>query len=789
MKTTFLNLNAKDTAGNDLFLGTKDKYDEAIRHIEESLDIEEMNRYINVCDSIKDALEDPPIAISDRKFKNVLLSLYGVDILSDPKFRGRGIAWEAVLNTIKDNIKKNPEYGDVKPVKLCFLRHLTATEIEDKIARRPHKYPEEGDLEHPLEILPLHVKYAIQESGFAPTVYNYAIQTIITPASYIDPASRAKLADPATLGYSGAIIPQEVFKVLGFEKAIVSFEGVIQDDKSLQAEIVRPKTTYTIERTADYGHKGTQPDYFVGNTLKNTWFNGLNEESAQMYILCKELGDTLQVIYAKLIMGKDTNIALCVFTGDQTVVARCRELGVPVCYQGIDPSDKKHSYYNLAKALYYPHTALSEGALFESLKSLYCTVSIRSNNAVIASIKKFVRERRFNLAARVFFNEIIKSIEDANHALTSLLDSNDPIDAIKKQCLEYQALPIIQEKTEFQDTQIVSNTTRLFIKGNIRDILYEKISTMKPAIGEDPRAMKEKTLYSFINTLSLKRGSLEEALPRGSSPEYIAAAKEVVEQDLAREAAEDAAAKDPRAIAAAREERERKAAEKEARAAEKAVAIKAAARAARAARAAANVGMNNKQYRTGQTRKRRRNNNSNQAGGFDDSSEEFTITYFKLVSSIVSEILKATKDDEISNEIFNISYGFTCLTYMYFNFIGVSCLNRDVLFHFILFYMGGYDINLSEFTLDDFEKEYNSLRPVQEESNILSSAELKNTISAQLNLRSKVNNTRTQKLKGFHTEINNLEDPIPPVKYVYGGTRKKGKLRRATCKNKNKIPY
>ena len=109
----FLNLGAKDAAGNPISLGTKEKYDEAIRHIQ-SLEIEEINRYINVCDSIKDALEDPPILISGEKFKNVLLKLYGINILNDPRFQGSRttIAWEPVLNTIKDSIKNNPEYEE-----------------------------------------------------------------------------------------------------------------------------------------------------------------------------------------------------------------------------------------------------------------------------------------------------------------------------------------------------------------------------------------------------------------------------------------------------------------------------------------------------------------------------------------------------------------------------------------------------------------------------------------------------------------------------------------------------
>ena len=780
----FLNLDAKDPAGNPILLGTKEKYDEAIRHIQ-SLEIEEMNRYINVCDSIKDALEDPAIAISERKFKNVLVNLYGIDIVSDPRFKGprNTIAWELLLNTIKDSIKINPEYGTVNPVKLCFLRNLSASEIQDKMARRPHKYPEEGDPEHPLTILPLTVNYAIQESGFAPSVYNPAIQTIITPASYIDPASRAKLADPNTLGYSGDLIPNVAFKVLGFEKAITSFKGVIQADNGLHIEMARPSGSYIIQRTAEYGHKPYQegqPDYFVGNTLKNTWFNGFNDDTAQMYILCKELGDTLQVVYAKLIMGQDTNMALCVFTVDQTVVARCRELGVPVCYQGIDPSDKKHAYYNLAKALYYPHTALNEGALFESLKSLYCNTSIQSNTAVVASIKKFVRSRRFTIVARVFFNEIIKNIEEANSALTTLLESSVlTINKLKQIALEYQAVRIIQEKTEFQEAQIVYNTTRLFIGTDVPDIVYEKISRMEPAIGEDPRAMKEKTFYSYINVLN-KRASLEQAVPDGSSPDYIAAAKQVVEQEIIREAAEDAAARDPAAIAAAKQEREQKAAEKEARAAEKAIAAKAAARAARAARAAANVGMYNKQYVTG-PRKRRRN----AEGGGLDQVEDFTVSYFNLVSSIVSEILKDLKDYD--DEIFNISYGFTCLTYIYFNFIGVSCLNRDVLFHFVLYFMGAEDTNLSEFTLEDFEKEYNSLKPVQEERKLDT---LPNTTLniTQKNKKPRYNTTKYPQVNRLNSNMG--EDPGPPIVNVYGGkrkrTQKKRKLRSRTRKNKNK---
>ena len=101
------------------------------------------------------------------------------------------------------------------------------------------------------------------------------------------------------------------------------------------------------------------------------------------------------------------------------------------------------------------------------------------------------------------------------------------------------------------------------------------------------------------------------------------------------------------------------------------------------------------------------------------------IEYYNLVIKILEKIglennpiinaaLKIMDGDEIPT-IDNLAYSFICISYIFFNYIGTSCLNEDVLTYFIkAFIISG----MKDYTLERFKTEYNSIPIVKLEHDL-----------------------------------------------------------------------
>lgn len=378
------------------------------------------NRELNHCDCYKDAKEEPSIGITNILFNTATESLFGKVTGSKAK----------TLERIKDDIMSNEVYGNIEPQKVSWLQTLTKKEIKE--SKRPIFNGKEINL---INKLPNIVKYGFHDSGYSPFDVRNGIQVVLTPASYIDPGPRAKFnpKDP-NLIIKGTeyVINEDIFKDIGFENAIKTFRGKDHGNGQMEIQIGMVGDTFTVYRTNEQGYIPPGLDYFGGNTIKNTWFNdptnAKNSKDAKRFILAKELGDTLQVVFAKIIMGAP-NQEYCMFTDDSVVATRSRELQLPFCIK--DRSIKE--YENLGRCLYYLPT-IDKREQTKKLRDMYLDQCIHHNNTILFNIRLLLfsryiivsgEEEPVNEAIKAYFREIYAAINIINVSLIAVLRAND----------------------------------------------------------------------------------------------------------------------------------------------------------------------------------------------------------------------------------------------------------------------------------------------------------------------------------------------------------------------------
>jgi hypothetical protein len=213
-----------------------------------------------------------------------------------------------------------------------------------------HKYAGEEysicRLEHPLVrqmraegesvdqyLLPEYVKYAFQDSGARPTDFKSDINILVSIPQYIDPASRLNTGNYARKSVTFSKDELEGIGIL----AVNEVSGDIDARGFCRVKIIFTfdETPLLCEFTPSFQAIGPNAKFFKGNDTKNLWFetNHNNRDvrlrdvkTAKKYLICKELGDTLQVLFQKQL--RDPRI--CMFTADTILAARSKIEGNPV---------------------------------------------------------------------------------------------------------------------------------------------------------------------------------------------------------------------------------------------------------------------------------------------------------------------------------------------------------------------------------------------------------------------------------------------------------------------------
>jgi len=448
----------------------------------------ETNRLLNYCDCFKDAAG----LGKNRLFLEAVKSLFPGN---------QPIYPEQARRNIEEEIFSNANYG-LEPEKICWLRdNKSSAELRDSGKKIYNERDENDRKKFTISKLPEIVKYAFHDSGFSPTGLNPEIIQILSPGSYIDPAKRAK-EDGTTVIVKGTDVKVErdVFKMLGFGDAVQEIQGK-KDGGAMEIKItLADGEIFTTKRTKQHTHSGTTTrDYFGGNTEKNTWFEENSEKyydedikkEAKKLILFKELGDTLQVIYARIIMD-EPSFEYCMFTVDDVVAIRCRELGVPVCVQ----RNQNNEYANIGITYYY--TPVIDKEKFDILiKTSYIDQCVKHNNQVLFSVLRILGEGYCYLDStltgiptkeedplRKFFVSIVESIEKESKFVKDSSSSMLRTDVTTKFVKEFVAKRTAVNITN--DLKINKSITRLFRSEDIGDPildtgknLYEIIKDLK----------------------------------------------------------------------------------------------------------------------------------------------------------------------------------------------------------------------------------------------------------------------------------------------------------------------
>ena len=707
-------------------------FNEAVAEIVElgTDDFIESNKLINYCDTKKDGGINPSVNMIP-KFKTQLNTLYS-PYTTDADYK-------PILKAKIEDIMSDPMYGDTHSEELCFMTTVAPLKLEARIAEGRTLYTFE-DAEPVLKTLPDSVIYAIQESGYSPHDIKHDILSIVTPASYIDPGSRRKLLMGGTQAYSGFEIPEEVFTSLGFEHAVKSFIGSINPDNSCDITITFSNgTEFNIKRDAYFEHIDTDDhpeDLFLGNKVKNTMIRDLkDDDTIKKIILFKELGDTLQVVYAKLLMGAK-NTAVCLFTVDATVTARCRELGVPVSLQFTDTE-----YANLGKTLYYS----LEPAKLEDLIEQHYTNCLRINavtkdmfNEIAKSENTSIRivlpsrSITINQAVKDYFRSIAENINEVELELSELKD--EALESIRRPELdEDEKLNAVNDfyrdtikYTAYRNTLSKVSDTEYICSPNITRLFAESDRILKDVLLTGER------FHETIRKKNLERGTLRNKRLRGDAILQI-------EEELRRDEHDDTA-------------------------------------------------LGNVARLIGRKRQR------GQSGGGNTKEDiSYMNEYVELIVYIVFNLLLSNKPDinstwdtifmidednkdqkkdpisDLIDDVGSIAFSFINISYIYFNYIRRSCLNEDIITNLIKQFLKN-----ALPSLETFKSYYDSL-------------EVYKKPLMQPPMRTPM---KTPIMSKYKTPRRRNPFSPPPLKYAIrtGGrrTQKKRKVKSRTRKNKNK---
>ena len=294
---------------------------------EQPFALTKLHRLLSRLDVEKDAiLAHPPIlAAKIAEFHSIADNLFGPMLVT--RYR-------------QANLERPTLHGSLQDSTEYFLDELKRQQVY-----RLHEFVSEiegyTDLPNHFVAVAPHVKEAVHDSGLSPTIIHPSLCILINPASFLDPGSRTseKPCDEP-FGFRTTQTLEEV-----------GFPYINNIYATLHNGIC--KATYTYKLSQQVFDSSSPPPYFQGNAKKNTWFNTTHvpshHDAANLYILCKELGDTLQAIYAR---NRSVYTLLpnqvCLFTNDVPLTYRCILLQVPACLAKRGASHRKTFHYHPA---------------------------------------------------------------------------------------------------------------------------------------------------------------------------------------------------------------------------------------------------------------------------------------------------------------------------------------------------------------------------------------------------------------------------------------------------------
>ena len=297
-------------------------------------------------------------------------------------------------------------------------------------------------------IIPAEIVNAIVDAAADPKQYNNNITIVETPSQFSDPGTRP---------LPGLYYPRDgppitiILSNYGFAPNSTFTARFNHTDDPITAtiEIVLNGTTITvtIDRNGKYNSiiiNGVVYDYaaiqaFAGNPTKNAFINGMNNQKpldvlfAIVYVLCKEIGDTIQVLMLiDLLVGELNTSNTLIFTPDIVFAMRCRIVYIPCLL-------KKMVANSVYRSLLHYTGKVNEQQQLIAINTCYKNQCITQNTGIIMLIDRLIIIGQFSLGGsditltergKAYLQTIIEAIGAANSRI------ND--------------FPVTMDKTEFR---------------------------------------------------------------------------------------------------------------------------------------------------------------------------------------------------------------------------------------------------------------------------------------------------------------------------------------------------
>lgn len=308
--------------------------------------------------------------------------------------------------------------------------------------------------------------FVSQDTG-SPTSLVVNPTLIITPGNILDPAGKTKKNATFVVNDYGTL-PFPNIQKLGLDTVItgpitMTHTGHTRGNPltgsytvTIPTNLEAAPITGTFDATTFKAREGSE--YFKGNAVKNAYIQTFLERGrgtdieCKKYILCKELGDTLEVEWLNTLIGTDgyTRENTVLITSDMVVFWRCiiNSIGVIFTYQG------KTKYYGSRQLDEAAKTLIQSRFILSMRKDV-----VRHNESVLQGIRAVIDSQypasgpsavwlNGNTWTREQYTNCISFLEQIYSDLTNI---NKDIDLYFNALTNVEAAKLLADRSHFQN--------------------------------------------------------------------------------------------------------------------------------------------------------------------------------------------------------------------------------------------------------------------------------------------------------------------------------------------------
>ena len=472
-------------------------------------EIESAHKLLTALDIIKDAKEGDH-TLSRPKSEYVKNINYGINELTDkPNF----VAQKLSIDSLEKDYLPHKKFAEEQIYEKQMTDNFGIYQIYLYFSTNPEKQSSQDEIN---SLKKLNFEYAFIDAYFASDKLHYynentTTTTVETPGHFLDPASRSQLGqhniEPKE--FTSLNLNQIGFKDIDIHTEFDTDTYSVCIKKKKDDDTYSEICSFKINREAKFNDP-INPSFIskdiIGNANKNNKLETVDNNEAFIYILLKELGDTLQAAYMHYLVYSDkfssyTNMNTCLFTHDHPLAIRARLLGLPICFknssksisQPLDTEKKQKLTHKLATTFTYyrPQTDPIEQQKY--LNNSLIKELIKKNGEQVQLLTELINTKYNNALnlklsySKILLETIIDIINQVN-AFFEWLKTNETmlitIDAkeFREKILQVQPL-IDSEKNLSTHTQSLFRFNKSNDRANLQEILtrltYDNLNKIK----------------------------------------------------------------------------------------------------------------------------------------------------------------------------------------------------------------------------------------------------------------------------------------------------------------------